>query len=376
MDLAARAAVVQPPLDGDLLAFVLADVFDVDVHSRFSAVVRRQRRSASASSRLHPLRAPSAPSRSVSFADPCAAISSISVPVVADLLHRRQRRRPVDRAVERHEVIVGPPAVVVHVRRDQVLRHRFDGVDQVAVHVRVAEVEADADAGARRARPRRSARATRRATARSESLRRATRTPSGSASRCSSSMLRRARVAAVVGRRRLLRAAAGPDVRHQHAERECAARCAARARLRPSARARASRRRSPASAAGPSARPRSSRRSARERCAARGPPRPATAAGRRPPPGCGSRSASASRTARRARTRARAISSRCSRRQPLVVVEVRRDPERAFATSRTIHCSDRDLLPTLHVSAAPRRAPASSSRSRAKRGYFSRLVRA
>ena len=38
-------------------------------------------------------------------------------PVVADLLHRRQRRRPVDRAVERHEVVVGPAAVVVHVRR-------------------------------------------------------------------------------------------------------------------------------------------------------------------------------------------------------------------------------------------------------------------
>ena len=33
MDLAARSAIVQPPLDGDLFAFVPADVFDVDVHT-------------------------------------------------------------------------------------------------------------------------------------------------------------------------------------------------------------------------------------------------------------------------------------------------------------------------------------------------------
>ena len=41
-------------------------------------------------------------------------------------------------------MVVGPPAVVVHVNRRQVSRDRFDGVDEVAVHVRVAEVEADA----------------------------------------------------------------------------------------------------------------------------------------------------------------------------------------------------------------------------------------
>jgi hypothetical protein len=66
--------------------------------------------------------------------------------VVADLLHRGQRRRPVDRPVERHQVIVRAAAVVVQVRRDHVLRHRFHRVDDVAVDVRVAEVEADADA--------------------------------------------------------------------------------------------------------------------------------------------------------------------------------------------------------------------------------------
>ena len=40
---------------------------------------------------------------------------------------------------------VGATAVVVHVRRDEMPRHGFDRVDQIAVHVRVAEVEADAD---------------------------------------------------------------------------------------------------------------------------------------------------------------------------------------------------------------------------------------
>ena len=43
-------------------------------------------------------------------------------------------------------MIVGASAVVVHVRRDQVLRHGFDRVDQIAVDMRVAEIEADADA--------------------------------------------------------------------------------------------------------------------------------------------------------------------------------------------------------------------------------------
>ena len=40
-------------------------------------------------------------------------------PVVADFLDRGQRRRPVDRALEGHQMIVGAAAVVVHVRRDR-----------------------------------------------------------------------------------------------------------------------------------------------------------------------------------------------------------------------------------------------------------------
>ena len=112
--------------------------------------------------------------------------------VVADFLDRRQRRRPVDGALERHQVVVGPAAIVVHVRRDQVLRHGFDGVDEIAVHVRMAEIEADAD--------RRSSSSTSSTKWTSEPARdssfgitsTASRTPSGSASRCSSSMLRRA----------------------------------------------------------------------------------------------------------------------------------------------------------------------------------------
>jgi hypothetical protein len=35
MDLAARPAVVEPPVDGDLLALVLSDVFDVCAHLQF-----------------------------------------------------------------------------------------------------------------------------------------------------------------------------------------------------------------------------------------------------------------------------------------------------------------------------------------------------
>ena len=45
-------------------------------------------------------------------------------------------------------MIVVPPAVVVDVRGDQMLRHGFNRVDDVAVDVRVAEVEADARFGA------------------------------------------------------------------------------------------------------------------------------------------------------------------------------------------------------------------------------------
>ena len=121
----------------------------------------------------------------------------------------------------------------------------------------------------------------------------------------------------------------------------CSARSASaialRARLGVGARER--QRRTPAAAR------RSSRRSARARRAARGRPRPATAAGRRPPPGCGSRSASASRTARPRSNPCAAISSRCSRRQPLAVVEVRRDPELTFASAlvELSHCRRRPI---------------------------------
>ena len=44
------------------------------------------------------------------------------------------------------KVIVGATAVVVEMRRNHVLRHRLHSVDDVAVDVGMAEVEADADA--------------------------------------------------------------------------------------------------------------------------------------------------------------------------------------------------------------------------------------
>ena len=103
MDLAARSAVVQPALDGDLFALVLADVFDVDVHTVNRQAIARAlgRHQSSASSRSIRCRACRARA-SVSFGEPCAGDLEHQRAVVADLLHRRQRRRPVDRAVERH----------------------------------------------------------------------------------------------------------------------------------------------------------------------------------------------------------------------------------------------------------------------------------
>ena len=188
MDLAARAAVMEPPFDGDLLALVPADVFDVDVRQSFSA--RRQKL-------FHPV------CRACPRAHERVLRRSLRVhlederPLVSDFLHRRQRGGPVDRPLEREEVIVGAPAVVVHVRRDQVLGHGFNRVDDVTVEVGVAEVQADPDLGSGRRRPasrlpRRSARAIRPATTRSAALPRAIRTPSGWASRINCSMLRRA----------------------------------------------------------------------------------------------------------------------------------------------------------------------------------------
>ena len=143
--------------------------------------------------------------------DPCGDDLEHQRAVVADLLHR-QSAPPAQSIVPSNgtQMIVGAAAVVVHVRRDQVLRHGFDRVDDVAVQVRVAEVEADADVGRVEIAARRSARAT---PARDSSFgitSTATRTPSGSAIRSSSSTLRRAAVAAVVARRLAAASAARP----------------------------------------------------------------------------------------------------------------------------------------------------------------------
>ena len=62
VDLAARAAVVQPSFDGDLFAFVLADVFYIDVSHRsiFSRAIRAR--------------------VSISFAEPRSSMSNINGP--------------------------------------------------------------------------------------------------------------------------------------------------------------------------------------------------------------------------------------------------------------------------------------------------------
>ena len=65
--------------------------------------------------------------------------------VVADLLRLHHRRVPVDPAGEGHEVIVGPAAVVVHVRRPQVAGQCLDRFTEIAHQMGVAVVEADPD---------------------------------------------------------------------------------------------------------------------------------------------------------------------------------------------------------------------------------------
>ena len=245
MDLAARSAVVQPALDGDLLAFVLADVFDVDVHSSSAVAISRQQP-------FHPLARLARPRERVLRRAVRGDLEHQRA-VVADLLHRRQRRRPSRSCprTARGDRRLRPRLSCTCVG-DQVLRHRFDRVDEVAVEVRVAEVEADADVG----RSRSCSTKCTSEPARDSSFgitSTAIRTPSGSAIRSSSSMLRRARVAAVVAAAAALRRAARRGARPAPAP-ESAARCAARARLRPPRAPRVGDRRSRATAARPSVR--------------------------------------------------------------------------------------------------------------------------
>ena len=164
---------MQPALDGDLLALVPADVFDVDV------VMRECQRAVSNRCRCARRRVLRRTPAGVAGAGELHQVGA----VVADLLHRHQRAAQSIVPVERHEVIVVAAAVVVHVRRDQVLGDRLDRVGDVAHQVRVAEVEADA--GARCRRDRRSSRATSDPASDSSFgiTSSATRTPSGSASR-------------------------------------------------------------------------------------------------------------------------------------------------------------------------------------------------
>src|SRR4029453_1013676 len=64
--------------------------------------------------------------------------------VVTNFLHRGHCRRPVDRTLEWHEMLVGAPAIVVDVCRDEVTGSRFDGVEQIPLEMSVAEIETNA----------------------------------------------------------------------------------------------------------------------------------------------------------------------------------------------------------------------------------------
>jgi len=66
--------------------------------------------------------------------------------IVPNFPHAHQSGVPVDPPFERHEMLVASPAIVMHVRRRQVLGDGFDGVRHVAHQEGVPEVEADARA--------------------------------------------------------------------------------------------------------------------------------------------------------------------------------------------------------------------------------------
>ena len=340
MNLPARTPVVKPPLDGDFLALVPADVFDVGVH-----------------------RALSSPPGTVPCARAPCALSAACLRATrgrrppASSLHRsrpsesRQRRRPVNGPVERDQMLVGPAAIVVHVRRDRVLRDGLEGVRRRRRRC-ARDRSRDRCRRAGRRRPlRRSARASRAATARSGSLpardgRRAAPPASEAPRRCAvraSRLLSPGAGCCVRGSPRCTTKATNGIRRAICSARSASASARAR-RLGVGARER--QRRSPAVA----------RQAFGDRrvhaVQARGRPRRATAAGRRRPPGCGSRSASAWRTPRPSRSRATRSPSRCSRLEPVGVVQVRGDPERRFMP----------VLPSRpHSTAALRRASASSS---------------
>src|SRR3990167_4957818 len=102
-----------------------------------SSVVGRESWSLVSEQPFHVLASASGSSEYV-FGRPQAADFEHQRTVVADLLHGRERRGPVHRALEWHEVIVDADAVVVHVDREHVFRHDLERLADVALEVRVA----------------------------------------------------------------------------------------------------------------------------------------------------------------------------------------------------------------------------------------------
>ena len=130
VDLPARAAVVEPSADRDRLALALRDLVDVSNHSSGVVPMSCRRVQAAASAvhhqRLEPRRAATARS---STARGLSAVLHLvhQHSIVADLLERHDRGGPVDAALKRDEMVVALAAVVVNVRRDQVLRRGLNG---------------------------------------------------------------------------------------------------------------------------------------------------------------------------------------------------------------------------------------------------------
>ena len=128
-------------MNRDLLALVLRDV--LDAHHRHGLLPR-----VSTPIRTQPC-ARDAPARAAHFERGARFRRRGQLEhehaLVSDLLQRHQTGIPLDPPLEGQQVIVGAPAVVVHVRRHHVARQRLDRVDQIPRELRVAEVEAHAE---------------------------------------------------------------------------------------------------------------------------------------------------------------------------------------------------------------------------------------
>src|SRR5262245_46516584 len=117
MNLAAGSTVGEPSFNRDSLTLVLRDVFDVDAGQPLLALCEGKRFGQSIKYDLKPV--PGA-NRASEHAWRIAAVGDFKDErsCVTHLPERGQRSGPVDRSLERHEMVVATASVVVNVRCD------------------------------------------------------------------------------------------------------------------------------------------------------------------------------------------------------------------------------------------------------------------